>query len=450
MLEVGSLKDWTCAGVRRRSVLQLGAAGALGLSMARPGVAASGEMSVLCIFLRGGVSHLDTWDMKPDAPIPDARGEFKPIPTNVPGLQFCDLLPLLAKQADKLTVLRGATHREGEHDRAMQWMLTGQPAQAGRVFPNFGSVIGRYKPGHTPIPAALHVQAVGIGNPMAPPAPADYPGVGAGFMGASHQPFLVPDPEKLSEVDWLKPAEIIPARLDRRRDLLHQLDGFQARSETAGLENHSVAYRRAMAVITSPEAKQAFSLDSEKAALRDRYGRHEFGQSCLLGRRLIETGVRYVQVNWSARGWEAITKKDDLFTRSTFDSHFGHFPWLRRQLPRLDQGLSTLLADLADRGTLKRTLVVVLTDFGRSAKVNGDGGRDHWTNAFTVLMAGGGLEGGRILGNTDANGQEVTDGRFTPDQLVNSVYGLCGLDVPVTLRIAGIVPQGAEGIPGLI
>ncbi|HEU4754992.1 MAG TPA: DUF1501 domain-containing protein, partial [Armatimonadota bacterium] len=213
---------------------------------------------------------------------------------------------------------------------------------------------------------------------------------------------------------------------------------------------YDAAYERAFAMVTSPEAKRAFNVDEEPAALRDRYGRHEFGQSCLLGRRLIEAGVRYVQVNWSARGWDRITPKDDLFTRSTFDSHFGHFPWLRRQLPRLDPGLSTLLADMDDRGLLKKTLVVVLTEFGRSVKVNADGGRDHWPQAFTLLMAGAGLRGGRIVGQTDANGQEVTQAKFGPQALLNSIYEMCGLDVPVTLRQAGIVKDSSEGIPGLL
>lgn len=213
---------------------------------------------------------------------------------------------------------------------------------------------------------------------------------------------------------------------------------------------HDTAYSRAFEIITSAEAKRAFQMETEPAALRERYGKHEWGQSCLLGRRLIEAGVRYVQVNWSARGWDQITKKDDLFTRSTFDSHFGHFPWLRRQLPRLDDGLAALLADMGDRGLLEKTLVVVLTEFGRAPKVNPDGGRDHWTKAYTVLMAGAGLPGGRIVGATDDTGSEVTDGQFGPQALLNSVYSMCGLDVPVTLRQAGVVPGSSEGIPGLV
>lgn len=455
MLKLGPQLVGHCGGISRREVLQVGAAGALGLSLPAVVRAAAEErgLSVMVLFLRGGVAQLDTWDMKPESPRSDVRGEFRALETSVPGLQMCELLPALARRAHHLTVLRGASHGEGEHDRAMQTVLTGHNAVAGVVFPNMGAVIGRYRPGRPPLPSAIHVQTPGLGNPQAPPATADQPGLSAGLLGAAYAPFMVPDVVKLDEADWLKPAPVLPARLDRRRELLREVDRWQARSErqaTGSAAAHDTAYARAFSLVTAPEAKRAFNLDLEPAALRDRYGRHEWGQSCLLGRRLIEAGVRYVQVNWSARGWEAITPKDDLFTRSTFDSHFGHFPWLRRQLPRLDTGMATLLADLHDRGLLQRTLVVVLTEFGRSATVNPDSGRDHWTRAYTVLMAGGGLPGGRVLGETDATGTEVTHGGFAPPALLNSVYHLCGLDVAVTLRQAGVVKDSSDGIPGLV
>lgn len=454
MLKLGSIENRDCGGCSRREVLQVGAAGALGLflptALKAEADGGGAGLSVLVVFLRGGVSHLDTWDMKPDAPIPDARGEFRPIESSVPGLRFCELLPGVARQARLLTVLRSLSHREGEHDRAMQWVLTGQPAAQGQVFPNPGAVLGRYRPGATTLPPAIHVQTPGIGNPQAPPSPPNQPGLGAGFLGALHQPFMIGDAAKVEQEDWLTPAPELVGRLDRRRELLHALDSLRGTAQTSGLEGHDAAFRRAFTMVTSPDARRAFRLEAEPAALRERYGRHEFGQSCLLGRRLIEAGVRYVQVNWSARGWEAITPKDDLFTRSTFDSHFGHFPWLRRQLPRLDQGLGTLLGDMHERGLLSRTLVVVLTEFGRSAKINGDAGRDHWPQAFSVLLAGGGLPAGRALGATDTNGQEIVEGRCEPEALVNSIYHLCGLDVAVTLRGAGLVKNSSEGVPGLI
>ena len=382
-----------CSGVSRREVIRVGALGTLGLSLPATlraeASSPSNQLSVLMVFLRGGVAQMDTWDMKPDSPLAETRGEFKPIETNVPGIQMCELLPKLARQADKLTVLRGASHHEGEHDNAMQFVLTGYHPSQGKVYPNLGAVIGRYRPGKPPLPPAIHVGTPGLGNPMAPPAEPDQRGIGAGFMGAQHHPFMIKDVEKISEMDWLNPTStILPAQLDRRRALIRALDQFQQRIETDSTVAHDTAYERAFSMVTSAEAKRAFNVDEEPTALRERYGKHEFGQSCLIGRRLIEAGVRYVQVNWSARGWDQITKKDDLFTRSTFDSHFGHFPWLRRQLPRLDDGLATLLADMGDRGLLRNTLVVVLTEFGRAAKVNGDGGRDHWSKAFTILMAG--------------------------------------------------------------
>jgi hypothetical protein len=381
-----------------------------------------------------------------------ARGEFKPIETNVSGIQMCELLPQMAKQADKLTILRGASHNQDEHDNAMQTVLTGYPPDpSGTVFPNMGAVLGKYKPGRTQLPPAIHVGTPGLGNPMAPPAQPEQRGIGAGFLGAGHHPFMIKDVDKLGEMDWVRPGEgILPGRLDRRRELMRSLDQFQRRVETGSGQAHDAAYERAFTMVTSPEAKRAFNVDEESPSLRDRYGRNEWGQSCLVGRRLIEAGVRYVQVNWSARGWDQITKKDDLFTRSTFDSHFGHFPWLRSQLPRMDPGIGTLLADMGDRGLLKKTLVVIMTEFGRGAGVNGDGGREHWAKAFTILMAGAGLPGGRIVGQTDATGQEVTQCRFGPEALLNSVYDMCGLDVPVTLRQAGIVKNSSEGIPGLL
>ncbi len=455
MLKLGSALDQRCSGWTRREVLQVGSAGLLGLSLPNAARAAlegkrSRDLSVMVLFLRGGVSHIDTWDMKPESSLADARGEFKSIPTNVPGIRMCELLPQLARQADKLTVIRGASHNQDEHDNAMQTVLTGNPPATGTPFPNLGAVIGKWDPGRSVLPSAIHVGTPGLGNPQAPPAAPEQRGLSAGFLGAQYNPFMVPDVEKLDQADWLHSGATLPARLERRQALLHALDRLQRRVETAGITAHEAAYSRAFDIVTSSEAKRAFQLEGESTALRERYGMHEWGQSCLLGRRLIEAGVRYVQVNWSARGWQAITKKDDLFTRSTFDSHFGHFPWLRRQLPRLDPGLATLLADLSDRGLLQTTLVVVLTEFGRAPKVNPDGGRDHWTKAYTVLMAGGGLPGGRILGGTDDTGAEVTDGQFGPQALLNSVYQLCGLDVPVTLRQAGVVPGSSEGIPGLV
>jgi uncharacterized protein (DUF1501 family) len=455
MYRLGALRERTCSGVQRREVLQVGGVGALGLSLARAARAESerrrgGELSVLTVFLRGGVSHLDTWDMKPESASADVRGELKAIESSVPGLRFCELLPRLAEQAGHLSLLRGASHREGEHDRAMQWVLTGHPASAGQVFPNPGAVLSRYSPGRPPLPSAIHVQTLGLGTPQAPPALPSQPGLGAGFMPAAYQPFMLTDVEKLGETDWLNPGPIAAERIDRRHGLLSGLDRLQRQIESVDGPSFDVAYERAFALVTSASAKRAFRIEEEPSALRDRYGRHEFGQSCLLARRLIEAGVRYVQVNWSARGWQAITPKCDLFTRSTYDSHFGHFPWLRRQLPRLDDGLPTLLADLHDRGLLRNTLVLVLTEFGRTAKINGDAGRDHWQPAFTVLAAGAGLPGGRAVGATDSSGMEVTDGKFEPHQLLNSVYELCGLDVPVTLRQAGLVPKDSAGVPGLI
>lgn len=454
MLKLGQLQEHTCGGLSRREVLQVGSLGMLGLSLpqavrAEMKAADAKGMSVLLLFLRGGVSHVDTWDMKPDAPTAEARGEFKPIPTNVPGIQFCELLPNLAKRANLLTVIHGASHNQDEHDNAMQTVLTGMTPAGSSIYPNVGTVLGKYCPGPSLLPPAMMVQAPNLGNPQAPPAAMEQRGLSAGFMGVQHNPFLLKDVDRLGELDWLQSTTVTPARLDRRRALIQHLDRLQGRVEASGLVAHDAAYERAFSVVTSPEAKRAFRLEDEPLALRERYGMHEWGQSCLLGRRLIEAGVRYVQVNWSARGWDAVTKKCDLFTRSTFDSHFGHFPWMRRQLPRLDDGLPTLLSDLHDRGMLEKTLVVVLTEFGRYPKVNADGGREHWTRTFSLLMAGGGMPGGRVLGASNETGEEAVSGKFGPEALVNSIYNFCGLDVPVTLRQAGIVKDSSEGIPGL-
>lgn len=454
MFKLGWLNERNCSGVSRREVLQVGAAGALGLSLPQAvqasQAAAGNDVSVLLVFLRGGVAQMDTWDMKPEAPTSTARGEFKPIETNVSGIQFCELLPQMARHADKLTILRGASHGEGEHDNAMQLVLTGNGPANGGPFPNLGAVVAKYKPGRTVLPSAMHVQTPNLGNPMAPPAQPEQRGVSAGFLGAAHTPFMIPDIDKVQQMDWLQSTAVSADRLDRRRDLMKALDRLQEKTESYGISAHGAAYERAFTMVTSPEAKKAFRAEDEPAALREKYGKHEFGQSCLMGRRLIEAGVRYVQVNWSARGWDAITPKCDLFTRSTFDSHFGHFPWLRRQLPRLDEGLGTLIGDMHDRGLFKKTLLVVLTEFGRASGVNADGGREHWPQGFTILMAGAGLPGGRILGATDENGMQVVDGKFGPQHLLNSVYEICGLDVPVTLRQAGIVRDFSEGIPGLL
>jgi hypothetical protein len=409
----------TCDGVDRRAFLQLGGLSLFGLSLPtwlaqRQAQAASLQRDVSCIvlFTDGGMSNIDTLDMKPLAPA-EYRGEFRPISTNVPGIDVCEHLPLMARQMDKVCVVRSIAHKEsGDHVAARHYMLTGYPQRpditgqpvGSTVYPSFGSVVAREKGWQNALPP--YVLFGGL----------DYSG--AGYMGATYSPLQIqadPNAADFRVENVSIPASVGFERTQRRQRTLDRLDTWQRRVEK-GRSPVSVRgefYQQAFDLITAPAAKQAFQLDEEPAALRDRYGRTREGQACLLARRLVEAGVRLVTI--SSGGW---------------DTHANNFGLLRdKLLPTLDKAWSSLLQDLADRGMLDNTLVICTGEFGRTPGVNGAAGRDHYAPCNAVGFSGAGVRMGHVVGQTDAKCTQVVGTTHSTLDYAATVYRILGIDV---------------------
>jgi hypothetical protein len=446
MLNLGHVHARDCEGTTRREFLQVGAVGFLGLTLpglfaARQAVAsatAGSNINCIMLFLWGGPPQVDTWDMKPDAPA-EVRGEFRPIRTNVPGIQICELMPMLAKCADRYTIVRSATHDESVHARASHYTLTGSKLAPGRVAPNAGAVVTRFLPQRTALPAAA----------VLGPRMFDTPGNGdigqdGGFLGSASNPFRMPDVlvpvEKLAALT--PPAEVPLDRVEQRRELLKGVDAFQRHVESAETKVYGAAYERAFSLVTSPAAKRAFDLTKEPDKVRDRYGRTQFGQGALMARRLVEAGTRFVQVNWRAH-----PINDAPGDGMGFDNHGDNYPRLRKQLPELDQVASALIEDLHQRGMLRKTLVLVTGEFGRTPKMEGSG-RNHWPGCYSFLIAGAGIPGGRVIGASDRFSAWPAELPVKPEDTMMSVYRLLGMDVSLKLREARIV-GASPGIPNL-
>ncbi|MCI0358971.1 MAG: DUF1501 domain-containing protein [Planctomycetaceae bacterium] len=417
-----------CDGIVRRDFVRLGLTGLFGASLSLPRLlkaeAAAGQaakdrgVSVIYVFLKGGLSTIDTLDMKPGAPA-EFRGEFDPAPTSVPGLQICDLLPKLAGQLDKAALLRGFWHKNSDHGPADHYMLTGYFPQAGfnpslnpnNVRPSLGSIISK-KLG--PQGAARSAAAV-------PPyvcLPQTHNSAGAAYLGATCAPLSVeadPSAPDFSVPDMMPPISLPADRLAARRELLRRVDQLHQSAEVQAnsrAKSASVFQQRAMDLMLSPAAKQAFNIHAEPDKLRNEYGRHTLGQSCLMARRLVEAGVRCVTIE-----------------HSNWDTHDGNFTTLKNQLlPQLDPAVATLLRDLADRSLLAKTLVLVTGEFGRTPRINKNAGRDHWGPSFTVLLAGGGVEGGRVLGASDERAERPADAPHGPEDLFATISHLVGID----------------------
>ncbi len=438
----------TCAGVSRRKLLQAGTITAAGLSLPQwlaaraAGAAADRGMACIFIFLWGGPSHHETFDPKPAAPS-DVRGPFGCIPTKTDGLQISEHLPHLARQSRLFTVIRNMSHTVDAHPDAGTYTLTGRIATAGLRYPNLGATVAKFSGPRGAVPPFVR-SSPDLFDLLAPPQGQD-----GGFLGNAYGPFAVNDPTLPLEqiASFSPPAQVSLGRVERRQALLAHLDEACRRIESRDTVTADAAYERAFALVTSPEAKQAFDLSRESPAVRDRYGRNKFGttsfgQSCLMARRLVQAGVRFVQVNWSYDshypGWDfhgggkerIVVLKDD-------------------HLPQLDRTLSALLTDLDDRGLLEKTLVVAVGEFGRTPKINGGAGRDHWPFCYSALVAGGGVPGGRVLGASDATGAYPDGPGVTPEALASSIYRIMGLDVGVALREASVV-RDSTGIPGLM
>lgn len=423
-----------CDGLTRREVLRVGGLSALGLSLpdllrARANTPTTAKANnCIVLFLMGGPPQHSTWDPKPDA-VPEVRGEFGPIDTNVPGIRFCELLPRLSRQADKLAVLRAVSTGDNAHSSSGYYMLTGVPHQPMQVenanpgapndWPNIGAIVRRLRGDRGGLPAAVRLPMHIFNTDQSV-----WPGQDAGFLGRSADPWLFrcePGAASLRIPEFTLPADVALNRLSQRRDLLRQLDRYIATSADTRLAGFAPQQAQAFDLIASPQARAAFDLAKEPAKLRDHYGRHHFGQSCLLARRLIEAGVGLVHVNWF-RGPEEPPEAP------CWDSHVKEGERLKSVLcPTADQAFAALLEDLSDRGMLDNTLVVCMSEFGRTPKLNSRAGRDHWGPVFSVALAGGGVKGGTVYGSSDKQGAYPKDGRVTPADLHATIYHCLGI-----------------------
>jgi hypothetical protein len=417
------------ARVSRRAVLRIGSLSALGLSLptvlraeSEGSIGAVRAKSCILLFQFGGASHLDSFDPKPDAPA-EIAGEFKPIATSVPGVRVSEHLPRLANLAEKFTLVRSVHHRTSNHNPAAYYSLTGhQPLTdivtanaSAHDFPAYGSVIDRFAPSRGKVPTAVSLPT------MIADGPFRTPGEFAGLLGKMHDPlFITQDPNSPQfDVEELTlPSEISLDRVGNRKELLQAID---AKSRLADRRDPSLLgldayHKRAFSLLTSAETKKAIDIGREDDKSRDRYGRNTYGQSVLLARRLVEAGVRFVTVYYSAGigGW---------------DTHKNNFETLKSsRLPQTDQAVSALLEDLNERGLLDETIVFWTGDFGRTPRINRDAGRDHWPQCYTVLLAGGGLRHGMVYGSSDSSGAYPKDNPVRPDDLSATLFTLMGLD----------------------
>jgi len=421
-----------CGGshLKRREFLQIGALGAIGLSLpqylaaretgaVQPG---NDEKACIMIFNLGGPSHLDLWDMKPDAPS-EIRGPFKPIRTNAPDIDVSEILPLHATVADKFSLVRSCYHDGAAvHDAGWQMMQTGRRFTGGIQTPHAGAVVSFLRGRKTDLPPFVVLpQLMGRGGGNLPN------GQAGGFLGKAHDPFaLMADPSKpnFKVPDLLPPDQIGAARLARRqsmRQLVDEAVRLFEQSEDARLldDNFHAAFR----LMTSEQARAAFDLAQEPESVRERYGMNRFGQCCLLARRLIENGVRFVTINTFLT----------VFDETTWDIH-GSKPFTSIDgmkdvvAPLYDKAYSALLEDLHQRGLLDNTLVAALSEFGRTPKVNPAGGRDHWPQCFTVSFAGGGVKGGRVVGKSDPVGGFPAERPVNPADVVATIFHSLGVD----------------------
>jgi hypothetical protein len=369
--------------------------------------------SVIQIFLWGGMSHNDTWDPKPGTGY-DYMAEFdKAIPTNVKGIELGALFPELAKRADKFSLIRSMTHGNNGHETAAYLMQTGHEPGGRLAYPSVGAIFTFFKKdqykGLLP-PYVVMLEAAGRFSEE-------------GFLGPGYKPFATGgDPNATRfEVQGIVNRGIDDGRQTARRELLDKTNllgyGLADAPEVASAEE---AKKKAYGLILG-RGKEVFNLENESTALRDRYGRNTFGQECLAARRMVEAGVPYVTISFPG-GW---------------DTHSNHFPTMRRQCPLLDQGLATLLADLSEKGLLESTLVWCTGEFGRTPKIDWqppwNGGRGHYGNVFTVLVAGGGFKGGRVVGSSDEKGEKVKERPVYPADLLGSMYLLAGIDATAKL-----------------
>jgi hypothetical protein len=431
-----------CDGVSRRDFLHAGSLGFLGLTMphffrlkAMGAVQSSKDVNCIHLMLVGGPSQLDTWDMKPDAPA-SIRGPFKPIKTNVSGIEISEIFPRMATHADKFALLRSAYHTAAAvHDTGCQMMQTGRLFQGGLESPNYGSVLRFEKgaKGDMP-PNVLLPYTIGQLGGNLPH------GDTAGFLGKAFDPFVLnadPADPNFKVPDLLPPDYISAVRVDRRRSWREMIDQSVSYFEESNQDSKlmDATFNQAYTLMTSTKAREAFDLTQESEDTRKRYGMNRFGQGCLLARRLVERGVRFVTLNMF----------ETVFNEITWDIH-GSAPFSPISCyselvgPMFDNGYSSLLEDLNKTGLLDSTMVLATGEFGRTPRINPAGGRDHWPQCWTVVMAGGGIKGGQVVGSSDAIGAAPKDQPVMPANIAATIYKCLGVPIDTILK----TPQGRE------
>ncbi|MBM3822724.1 MAG: DUF1501 domain-containing protein [Verrucomicrobia bacterium] len=418
-----------CAGLARRDFIQLGLGGALGVGLAdllrlqaasaKTALSSGSSSRVNCImlWLDGGPSHHESFDPKPEAPS-EIRGEFKSIPTRVPGLHFSEVFPKLAGVADKLTIVRSICHNDPNHGGGNHYLMTGMPTPvpvacgASVTFhPSFGSMVSYQRGVRDGIPGYISMPKLSRSG-------------GPNFLGGKHSAFVIngnPNEKKFQVRDVVLPTGISESRAARRRELRSALDGMKRYTDKLA-DDPAVTFDQYLAqgvdLVLSPKAQAAFDLNREDEKLRERYGRNDLAQRLLLARRLVEVGVSWVTVYYD--GWDHHTKLFEAFKGD--------------KIKRLDQGMTALLSDLDERGLLDSTLVLVLGEFGRTPKVNKDAGRDHWPHAMSVLAAGAGVPRGHVVGATDAKGAYASESVYRPEDLAATIYTKMGIDPNLVLH----------------
>ena len=442
MLSIEDRPVRLCGGLSRRELLRVGGLSALGLSLPTliathtcPSAASvvggsfGRAKNVIFLWLQGGPPQHETFDPKPDAPA-EIRGEFAPIHSNVPGISFCELLPRIAARADRLAVVRSLCTHTDLHDASAYWVLTGYPytaRESRRIsptdWPYLGSVLKQLKPSTlAPAFSSVWLPDVMRLNDNVMPA-----GQTAGFLGPAWEPHrLVCDPAAPDfKIDGLLlPADVPPLRLSTRRSLLQQANQyFEALERHETVRNYSSVAQEAWGLLASGRGREAFNLQLESSELRDRYGRNKWGQSLILARRLIEAGARLVHVNWPR------DPGDEAVSNPLWDTHAQNSDRLQDVLcPIFDVGFSALLDDLHERGLLAETLVVAIGEFGRTPKINAQGGRDHWGHVFSFALAGAGIAGGQVYGSSDRQGAYPRDDKLEPQDLSATIVHLLGID----------------------
>ena len=440
MFSFGNGPARLCQGFTRREWLRVGGLSSVGLTLPellRAERAAKGDggsfgraKSCILCFLFGGPAHQDIWDLKPDAPA-EVRGPFNPISTNVPGTQFSEHIPRTARMADRFALIRSVTHLDSTHTVAMHYMQTGvrhrrpatNPTNLPDDFPCFGATMNLLDRDKAVLPAGISLNAPG--NEI--PSGHIFPGFFAGFIGRHYDPmFMTDDPSKPDFNPFPIAGDLTPARVDARTSLLGRLDRLRRKLDHVDAVRDASGFQdKAISLINSPKSVRAFDLSRETPVLRERYGMTPFGQGCLLARRLVEAGVRLVTVNW-ARDYQARVADH-------WDTHADNFVKHKKLLPAFDSGYTALLGDLEERGLLDETLVAIVSEFGRTPKINANAGRDHWPGCFSITLAGAGIRGGLVHGASDKRAAYPVRDAVTPEEVAATIYQALGVPLDTEL-----------------